>query len=387
MKKKLIMLCSMLGILVVLTSPLPDAGAKAAAADVPSAILPEISSLLMSPQDRDPKVQMSIERALAFLAEHQDPSSGGWLQDVGFKFNDRYELSEANKPHVGVTALTLMAFLAGGNLPGRGKYGHVVERGLEFVLSCVDTDTGFISAHETRMYSHAFASLFLAEIYGMTRSPDLQSKLQQAIDLTVETQNAQGAWRYRPYAPDSDMSIAVCQLMALRAARNVGIQVPRSTISKAYDYIRKSAHTHGLQRGAFRYQIDQPSTRVSFALAAAGLAALLHAGYYDDDLLQPGLRWLRGRIGRLRSQESFPTYFYWYGHYYAAQVMFIASDSKKNKELWDGFYWPRMRNELLRNQQNNGSWRNEPGPGDIYGTSVAAIILQIPHRFLPIFQR
>ncbi|MFT7620156.1 MAG: hypothetical protein ACI97A_003813 [Planctomycetota bacterium] len=389
MKKKLITLASMLGAVLLLTSPLPNVSNVAVAAEPVKPNLTKLIEPILSDQDRDPQVQDSLERALAYLAENQDSASGGWLQDVGFKFNDRYELSEANKPHVGVTALTLMAFLAGGNLPGRGKYGHVVERGLEFVLSCVDTDTGFISAHETRMYSHAFASLFLAEIYGMTRQPDLQAKLQQAIDLTVETQNAQGAWRYRPYAPDSDMSIAVCQLMALRAARNVGIQVPRSTISKAYKYIRKSAHTQGRQTGAFRYQIDQQTTRVSFALASAGLAALLHAGYYNDDLLKPGLRWLRRRITNLssRSQENFPTYFYWYGHYYAAQVMFIASDNKNSKKLWDEFYWPRMRKELLRSQEANGSWRNDPGPGDIFGTAVASIILQIPNRYLPIFQR
>ena len=350
---------------------------------------PSTATAVAGPQNRDDQVQNAVDRALAYLAEHQDPVSGGWLQDVGFKFNDTYELSAAKKPHVGVSALACMSFLAGGHLPGRGRYGHVVEKGLDFILSAVDEDTGFISAHETRMYSHAFAALFLAEIFGMTRRPDLQAKLQQAIDLTVETQNNQGAWRYRPYAPDSDMSIAVCQLMALRAARNVGIQVPRNTIARAYTYIRNSAYTSGARRGAFKYQIDQAQPRVSFSLAAAGLASLIHAGFYDDDLIRPGVRWLKRRITSLRSRghENYPTYFYWYGHYYAAQVMFIADDNSDMKGLWDDFYWPRMRSELLRYQQANGSWRNEPGPGDIYGTAVAAIILQIPHRYLPIFQR
>ena len=340
-------------------------------------------------QDRDSEVQDSIRRGLAYLAETQDLASGGWKQDVGFKFNDRYELTAENKPHVGVSSLALMAFLAGGQLPGRGKYGHVVERGTDFVLSCVDEDTGFIANHETRMYSHAFASLFLAEIFGMTRRPALHAKLQQAIDLTVETQNKQGAWRYRPYAPDSDMSIAVCQLMALRAARNIGIQVPKSTITRAYNYIRQSQYHGGGRKGAFKYQIDQPQTRVSFALASAGLASLLHAGYYDDAMIKPGIRWLRQRIGNLRnySHENYPTYFYWYGHYYAAQVMFIAGDNKRDREIWEDFYWPRIRDELLQHQQANGSWRNSPGPGDIYATAVACIILQIPYQFLPIFQR
>ncbi len=344
---------------------------------------------LEAARDDNARVREAVERGLAYLAEKQDLGTGSWFQDVGFKFNDRYELTASNKPHVGVSSLALMAFLANGQLPGRGKYGHVVERGTDFVLSCVDEDTGFISAYETRMYSHAFASLFLAEIFGMTRRPDLQAKLQHAIDLTVQTQNSQGAWRYRPYAPDSDMSIAVCQLMALRAARNIGIQVPKNTITRAYKYIQDSAYPVGSRRGAFKYQIDQPETRVSFALTAAGLASLMHAGYYDDDMIKPGIRWLKRRISELKryQHENYPTYFYWYGHYYAAQVMFIAGDESRDRELWDGFYWPRIRDELLENQQANGSWRNYPGPGDVFGTAVACIILQIPYQYLPIFQR
>ncbi len=353
----------------------------------PATVVP--SHLPATVQERNPEVEEAILRGLAYLAEKQDPRSGGWLQDVGFKFGDDYALSASDKPHVGVSALALMSFLAGGHLPGRGKYSHVVERGLDFILSCVDDDTGFISAHETRMYSHAFASLFLAEIYGVTRRPDLQSKLQQAVDLTVETQNKLGAWRYRPYAPDSDMSICVCQLMALRAARNIGIHVPRNTITQAYEYIRRSAINSGKRRGAFRYRIDEPDTRVSFALAAAGLASLIHAGYYDDPMLGPGINWLKRRLTRLRpnTKEGYPSYFYWYGQYYTAQVMFLAGDAEKNRGLWEDFYWPRMRRELLKFQQPNGSWRNRPGPGDVFGTAIATIILQIPHRYLPIFQR
>ena len=374
------------------SSPITAAGIESAEPPAPAAgkteaVRPTKESVAdaKSRQDRQGRVRHAIDRGLAYLALTQDRASGGWVQDVGFKFNDRYELSVEGKPHVGVTALALMAFLAGGQLPGRGRYGDVVARGTDYILSCVDEDTGFISANETRMYSHAFASLFLAEIYGMTHRADVQRKLQQAIDLTVETQNRQGAWRYRPYAPDSDMSICVCQLMALRAARNIGIQVPKSTIDRAYRYIQQSAYEHGPRRGSFKYQIDQAQTRVSFALTAAGLASLMHAGYYDDEMIGPGISSLKRRIQRLGGHERYPYYFYWYGHYYAAQVMFIAAD--RNPALWDKFYWPHMSSELLSKQIGDGSWENEPGPGSVFGTAVACIILQIPFQYLPIFQR
>lgn len=340
------------------------------------------------PQRRKPtaaEIESSISRGLAFLAMSQDPASGGWRQDVGFKFNDRYEVSVASRPHVGVSALALMAFLAGGHQPGRGRYGDVVERGTDFILASVDTDTGFVSANETRMYSHAFATLFLAEIYGMTRRTDVHEKLQLAVDLTVKSQNRQGSWRYRPYSPDSDMSIAVCQLMALRAARNIGIAVPRSTITRAYKYIENSAYPRNSRlSGAFKYQIDQEMTRTSFALTAAGVASLIHAGFYDDAMIKTGVNWLKRRLPRLDSNERFPSYFYWYGHYYCSQVMFIAGDREPG--LWEAYY-DRMSAELVARQSADGSWQNSPGPGEAYGTAVAAIILQIPYEFLPIFQR
>ena len=46
----------------------------------------------------------------------------------------------------------------------------------------------------------------------------MREKLELAVKLIVDCQNDQGAWRYVPYAIDSDMSITVCQLQALRAA-------------------------------------------------------------------------------------------------------------------------------------------------------------------------
>ncbi len=331
-----------------------------------------------------PDVQTAIDRGLERLAQLQDRRTGGWVQDIGFKFNSSYEVQVSGKGHVGVTSLALMAFLAGGHIPGRGRYGDVVSRGTDFVVSAVDTDTGYISLNETRMYSHAFATLFLAEIYGMTRRSDLRARLQQAVDLTVKSQNKQGSWRYRPNAPDSDMSICVCQIMALRAARNIGLQVPRTTIDRAYEYIRASAYKSGRRKGAFRYQIDQPLTRASFALTSAGLASLFHAGFYNDPMVRPGISWLKRSLTAVGREESYRSYFYWYGHYYAAQVMFIADDMEKG--LWD-YYWRIITGELLRTQRGDGSWMNRPGPGEAFGTAVACIILQVPYQYLPIFQK
>ena len=47
------------------------------------------------------------------------------------------------------------------------------------------------------MYSHGFGTLFLAEAYGMTHRPEVREKLQKAVRLIIDTQNAEGGWRPR----------------------------------------------------------------------------------------------------------------------------------------------------------------------------------------------
>jgi len=59
--------------------------------------------------------------------------------------------------------------------------------------------------------------------------------------------------------------------------------------------------------------------------------------------------------------------------------MFQAGD-----ERWSA-WWPAIRDDLLDKQAEDGSWRGQAGRE--YGTAMALIVLQIPNRLLPIFQK
>ncbi|MBI3845924.1 MAG: hypothetical protein HY292_14920, partial [Planctomycetes bacterium] len=61
------------------------------------------------------------------------------------------------------------------------------------------------------------------------------------------------------------------------------------------------------------------------------------------------------------------------------QAMFIAGSP-----YWD-WYWPVIRNDLVNMQREDGSWKDNVG--EAYATAMATIILQIPYKYLPIFQR
>ncbi len=338
----------------------------------------------------DADAMRAVERGLVWLKDHQN-DDGSWTGHVGFKLNQNYEIERHSQSHVGVTALAGMAFLAGGHLPGRGEYGASITSATEFVLRSVDDTSGFVSHGGSRMYSHAFATLYLAEVVGMTHRADVREKLQRAVDLIVKSQNDHGSWRYEPFAVESDMSITVCQIMALRAARNIGIKVPRSTIDRAVQYVQSSYverdemntfYYHDgyyfLRRGSFKYQ-KQDNTRSSFALTSAGIASLYNAGVYSDDRLRESLDILEQTYHLLENRQNH--YFYWYGHYYAVQAMYVAGDP------WWSRYYTRIRRDLLKGQLRDGSWPNDIGPGPAFGTAVATIILQVPYKYLPILQR
>jgi hypothetical protein len=300
---------------------------------------------------------IAVEKGLAWLAANQaSEGSYGSLSHYG--------------PHVGITGLAALAFMSDGNMPGRGRYGQVVDRCLDFAL-LHSSESGLLAAETSHgpMYGHGFATLFLAEVYGMTNRGDVREMLRKAIRLIANTQNDEGGWRYQPVRADADLSVTICQIMALRAARNAGVYVDKKVIDKAIDYVKASQNTDG----GFRYMLGSGGS--AFARSAAGVAALQYAGIYRGEEIIRGLEYVR----RFAPPQEQSVGHYFYGHYYAAQAMFLGGD-----EYWDD-WWPAIRSELLEKQTPEGFWRGQAGQE--YGTAMALIILQVPNRLLPIFQK
>ena len=302
--------------------------------------------------------RQAVRDGLAYLAQQQaeDGSYGG----------PRFP------KHVGITALACMAFMADGNIPGRGEYGENVKRGLDFILGHA-TESGLIAADTSHgpMYGHGFATLALGEAYGMTQDDRLREALQKAVRLIITTQNPEGGWRYQPRPFDADISVTICQIMALRSARNAGLSVPKETIDRAIAYVRQCQNPAD---GGFKYMLNSGGS--AFPRSAAGVAALYYAGVYDDDAIEKGLAYMERNADFINFQSGGH---YFYGHYYASQAMFLAGG-----EHWRNWF-PSIRDQLIANQQPDGSWIS--GHGESYGTAMSLLVLQIPNRLLPIFQK
>ncbi|MBC7853070.1 MAG: terpene cyclase/mutase family protein [Pirellulaceae bacterium] len=307
-----------------------------------------------------PATQQSIDRGLAWLGGRQ--VEDGSFKSTGFGRN------------AAVVALSGMAFLAGGNTPGRGEYGQHINRCIGYILKAAD-DSGFVSLREYTshgpMYDHGFATLFLAEVYGMSADSEVRQKLESAVKLICTTQNMEGGWRYQPKPADADVSVTICQVMALRAARNAGIYVPNETIDRCIDYVKQAQNSDG----GFMYQLSGGPSR--FPRSAAGVVALYSAGIYEGDEIRKGLDYLLQNMPRAEdfSRDTHAMY----GHYYAVQAMWQAGG-----ENWKKWY-PVIQDVLVRQQQPDGSWQDLICSE--YGTAMSCIILQMPNNYLPIFQR
>jgi hypothetical protein len=309
-----------------------------------------------------PEANEAIKRGLAYLAQRQ-------LEDGSFG-------TSGNDTNVAVVALAGMAFLAEGSTPGRGEYGENLDRCIDFLLENT-SESGLIAAPEGAargpMYGHGFAALVLCEVHGMTDRAVLRDRLAAAVDLIVASQNRQGGWRYTPEPRDADVSVTVCQVMALRAARNAGIAVPRETVDRSIAYVKQCQNSDG----GFRYMLESGPPDSGFARTAAGVVALYNAGVYEGPEITAGLSYLAKHLPGGAASKDEPYYFY--AHYYAAQAMWHAGG-----ERWQRWY-PAIRDQLVARQREDGSWIDPVGPA--YGTAMACIILQAPNNYLPILQR
>jgi hypothetical protein len=188
-----------------------------------------------------------------------------------------------------------------------------------------------------------------------------------------------GGWWYQPdraAGRTSDISVTICQTMALRAARGAGINVPQKTIDKAIDCVKRAAQPDG----GFAYQVPekgQAGGGSAFPRSAAGVCILYGLGQYAAKETKNGLEYLRKQPPGGKSGGFMGHYFY--AQYYAAQAMYQAGD-----EYW-AKWWPAIRKDLMSKQNADGSWQGDAGVN--YGTGMACIILCIPYRYLPILQR
>ncbi len=324
-------------------------------------LLPLLAALMLLPalgqsplrREENPipaAVENIYTRGLRHLASTQK-EDGSWENGVG------------TEP--GVVGLAIMAFLAHGEDPNHGPYAKNISRSIDFILKQQQKGNGYIGSS---MYSHGFATLALAEAYGMYRDPRIAPALKNAVNLILSAQkrNSKGAWRYSPDSNDADSSIAGCQIVALYAARNAGVSVPDSALEKALKYMRKCRG----KDGGYGYQSpngDRPT------LTAIGLLCESLAKQHSTKAFQASAKYLEKKLNYRERHYAY------YFEYYMAQALFHSDE-----ETWQKWNINNTR-YLTAIQSANGSF---PGNrGEAFSTAGALLSLALNYRLLPIYEK
>jgi hypothetical protein len=307
---------------------------------------------------RDPiplEVENAYLKGLKYLVSQQK-ADGSWGDQYG------------QEP--GVVGLAVMAMLAHGDDPNVGPYKDAIRKGIRYILTKADAKTGQIGSQQyMTMYSHGFATLALAEAYGVVDEPLIGPTLQRAVDFLVACQkrNPLGAWRYSADAKDADTTVSGAQMVGLFAARNAGINVPDEAIEKGLKYYRTCQDGSG---GIGYSGRDGPNT----TRTGIGLLVFTLARQKDSPFYKSAAGYFKQNIAGMSSHP-------FYHEYYASQAAFHLDEV-----TWQAWNSANITRMIRMQDPSSGGW-GSGGFGGCYSTASALLSLALNYRYLPIYER
>jgi hypothetical protein len=329
---------------------------------------PPIGTIAQTQPATAPTYDAAVQRGLDYLAKHQNA-------DGSFDATDQ---------KVAITGLSVMAFLACGHTPEVGRYGLVVRGGVDFLLAQAQPDGYFGKAHGKGMYDQGIVTLALAEAVGAevdnNRRARMYAELTKAVKVILDAQAVakpgvhSGGWRYDRKSADSDLSLSGWNALALRAAQDVGVPVPKEAVQKAVGFVLRC---YNEKEGGFSYQ---PQGGAQIGPTAIGVLSL----YLLDGADRPERA--RGEAFLAAHPVNEDTPFPYYAAYYATQAA-----NQGGGAVWDAVskaLFERLLAKQNRDGQHAGAWpRSNQEPGEVYSTAMAVLTLAVPQRLLPAYQR
>lgn len=277
----------------------------------------------------------------------------------------------------GMTGLALLSFLGHCETPDSVEFGDTVQKAIDALIKAGNRANGNLMVSGKYMeYQHGIATYSLGEAYSLTRHPALVPVLTKAAGIIVKGQNGDGGWGYG-YSKQSDTSVSLWQIQALKACDLSGARIPglKEALDRSMDFLLKMR----MSNGGFRSRSDADHDGILTGAAVFGLQMWKRG---NTDAAKRGLEFVldqpkfnyRGDDARL------------YDWYYDTLACFQAGGG--TWKTWN----TRFRENLLRNQNADGSWPEEGGGlttrrahGDapIYRTTLCILMLESYYRYLP----
>jgi len=251
---------------------------------------------------------------------------------------------------------------------------HRVEKmyakGLGFLKGSQHSDGSWGSSNKAGITGLCImAFLSHGECYGVVKHPKLAVTLKKATDLILAAQkrNPKGGWRYSPNDTSADSTVAGCQLVALYAASNAGIPIPKEALDIGKKYMKTCRNKNG-GYGYTSGHSDKPT------LTAIGSLIMALAKEKDSEDYKVTTKYLQNKINHRE------THYIYYFEYYMSQALFQA-----DSESWKKWNEKNIR-FMEANQSSDGSFSRGIG-GTHYATAAALLSMAKNYTFLPIYER
>lgn len=327
-----------------------------------------------------PECEDAVVKALDWLKASQS-SDGSWTDDR----------------KTAMTGLALLAYLGHCETPLSKDYGDTVLRAITYLVNVGMKTGGKLTtnpAEKSWPYEHSIATYALAEAatfckQGNINVPNLFEVTQKAGQFIIDNQHEKsGGWDYsydKTGTRGGDLSIAAWHIQALKACHHTGLEFKglTRTLNKGMDYVSSMSCADG--GFAYSRPNEDPHAPGYRTLTGAGMLCLQMGGKGAQADVRKGAKYIEKN-----SKFDYNTQFSdLYGHYYEAQAMM-----NRGGEDWK-MYNAMFRDQLLKNQNPDGSWKPPGGGKSIravaaayttnthYRTCLNTLMLEVYYRFLP----
>ena len=324
-----------------------------------------------------PACEEAVVKGLRWL-KTQQKEDGSW--------------GDANKP--AMTGLALLAYFGHCETVISAEFGESAAKGIVYLIDLGMKNEGKLGTDinsQPFCYEHAIATYALAEAATLCKQSTwphlstLTAVTQQAGQFIIDNQHKNGGWAYQyaTYDGHTDLSVAGWQIQALKACSHTGIKFNGMSpcINRALNYVNSCQDSSG------GYGYTGPGTGTQ-----AGYQPLTGVGMLCNQM------WGKGKQSEVRKAAQYvlanskfdynTTFADLYGHYYESQAMIQRGGAEWKK------YNDMFRDQLLNNQDADGSWK-VPGGGNAirggpstyvsnitYRTTLCTLMLEVYYRFL-----
>lgn len=346
------------------------------------------------------EIEAGIGRGVDFLVANQN-KDGSWGSARNTKgLNIFAPIPGAHHAfRAAVTSMAVAALIETGAADEREDARAALAKGEAFLLEKLGSVRRATGDAMYNVWAHSYGITALVGLH--QRSDDeahkavLADSIRQQIKMLEKYESVDGGWgyydfRYQTKQPSSSsISFTTATgLVALKQAKDIGIEVPERLVKRAYDATMRQ------QQPDFTYAYGEylkmkPMRSINRAGGSLGRSqacniALRYWGdkKMTDEVLDTWLDRLWARngwlsIGRKRPRPheawfAVAGYFYYYGHYYAALCIEDLKD-EANAEHHRG----QLAAVILPLQEKDGSWWDFPfyAYHQPYGTAFALMTL------------